>query len=459
MIEVFTNNGFFNISNALYESIQKNDPEIIQEVSGANNIDMIMSMLKMKYKIEGNSEQQKLVKKMLSSIDNDKLIEIVKDKTLRDKMVKKIADNLESNLQKKQIEKKAKEISGHDVSLSDKKWDEIKDKTEEEQITDVLPNDEKNLVNNISQQATHDIENNENDKKNQKIQNSTSLINKSSFDDKISLLNDFIKNPELKKEIIASEELAISLIKYIKNIDEKRIGAYGSDIQATKSFSNDAYKEDLKANNGKEIFPQSSKKGEYNYYSNKDLNDNSLRNRYRKSGIGQSVKANAKLAFGGFVLEPVAQNSEYSSVALRYIGDAMENNDSTMIGKMIKTEYKIKNNQTSNIKATKKEYQAFEYMVNRYIQNISYKMIVNSTSDFSKLINIMKYDPKLLKSFNIREMNDIRIMDSKRTIVTFVNKADSNISLLIIAEPMLARTKELVKGFAPLTNKIKNLHN
>ena len=71
---------------------------------------------------------------------------------------------------------------------------------------------------------------------------------------------------------------------------------------------------------------------------------------------------------------------------------------------------------------------------------------------------VMKYDPKIRNNFNVREMNDIRVMDSKRTIITFVEKKSGNIALVIIAEPFLARTKELLKRASPLISKISSIH-
>ena len=181
-----------------------------------------------------------------------------------------------------------------------------------------------------------------------------------------------------------------------------------------------------------------------------------MRNRYKKSGVADNIKAYSKLMFGGFILKPINTDSYDIGLSLRFLGDAVENND-TKIAQMIKTTYDIRNNNIKNIKDINENRDKFEQLVNNYLKNICYKMTINSTEDFNSMVQVMKYDPKIRARFNIREMNDIRFMDAKRTVVLFINKIDNNPSLLVIVEPVLARTKEMLKSFSPLVNKLKNL--
>lgn len=396
---VITSNGNFIITDSLYESIQHNNPELLE------------------YKIKNKAN---------------------------DDIIKRVENIIGERIDRKKAEELLNSNNVKNMSDKEKMQYIISNASSQPEMS--------NMVNNISMDAsnkiTHDTKNvlNQSQKRTQNPKNKITTDTNEN-DSKLSLEN-FIKSNDLKQEIIRSEELAITLVKYIKTIERKRLGTYGSDIQTTKSYSKDSY-----ANNNDSL---SSSNEKNNNLDKDDLNDNNVRNRYKKSGVADNIKAYSKLMFGGFILKPINTDSYDIGLSLRFLGDAVENND-TKIAQMIKTTYDIRNNNIKNIKDINENRDKFEQLVNNYLKNICYKMTINSTEDFNSMVQVMKYDPKIRARFNIREMNDIRFMDAKRTVVLFINKIDNNPSLLVIVEPVLARTKEMLKSFSPLVNKLKNL--
>lgn len=458
MITVFTKNGLFNISQSLYESIRNNNPEFLIE-SNEDLADVLIKALKNKLGIAGTKEQIRLLRNYLNSKDLSNHMTNDEWKDLQNEVSQLFVQE-----KREEVEDLIKNATGDNKKVSEEDIKKNINDSAEEIAQKVLPNDEKPLINATSVENNEKIEQ-EKDKNTSPIvkkQQSKVSRSKKISDGKISVLKDFIKNPKLKKEIINSEELAISLVKYIKRINYERLGVLGSDTQAAKSFSKDAYDEDNK--NSDAVLPNKVKMGAYKYYNDSDVRTTGqrvpLRNRYQKTSpySSKNLGAEAKLALGGFKLNPIPDNNEYLGLSLRFIGDAMEMNSGSILAKMISTEYKIRNHQEKELNATKTEIKAFDEMVKRFLQNISYQLVINSTEEFSRIIQVMKYDPKIRNNFNVREMNDIRVMDSKRTIITFVEKKSGNIALVIIAEPFLARTKELLKRASPLVSKISSIH-
>lgn len=406
---VITSNGNFMITDSLYESIKHNNPELLE------------------YKIKSKA---------------------------KDDIINRVENIIGARIDRKKAEELLNDDNVKNMSNKEKMQYIINNASSQPEMSNIVNNISINASNKIS----HDVKNVQKQSqkriKNQK-NNITSDTNNDDNDNKLSL-EKFINNDSLKQEIIRSEELAITLVKYIKTIERKRLGTFGSDIQTTKSYSKDSYAK----NNNSAATPNEKNNDLNNDLNNNlnknDLNDTNIRNRYKKSGVLDNIKAYSKLMLGGFILKPIDTNSYDIGLSLRFLGDAIENND-TKIAQMIKITYDIRNNNVGNIKDIDKNRDKFEQMVNNYLKNICYKMTINSTEDFNSMIQVMKYDPKIRARFNIREMNDIRFMDAKRTIVLFVNKIDNNPSLLVIVEPVLARTKEMLKSFSPLINKLKNL--
>lgn len=428
MVKVLTENGIFEITNDLYEAIKNNNPEILEE-----------KVFLKKDKIKDN-KNKKIIKKV-EKIINSKLNRTKAYEILNNKDIKKLSDDEISQLLIRQASSKP-EMANLSSSISDDASEKV--------IQDEQPKTDIQTVDNPSDNQSDNPSDKQSNIDNEKNNNQNGSNNDN--DGEISLMEDFIKNGKLKEEIIDCESVAITLVKYIKSIERSRIGSYGSDIQPEKSFTSS----NLKKAYDKD--PENSKNFRDYLKKNKITSSELMQaNKYKKSDIADKTKAASKFLMGGFIFRPISPNDdEYTGLSLRFLGEAVQNNNSE-IAKMIHVMYKIKNNTTNNIVDIDQNKEKFERMVVKYLTNVCYKLTINSSEDFYRMIQVMRYDPKIRARFDIREMNDIRFMDAKRTIMLFINKNDNNPSLLLIVEPVLARTKEFLKGFSPLVNKLKNL--
>lgn len=285
----------------------------------------------------------------------------------------------------------------------------------------------------------------------------TNNFNNNSDESYKDSLEYFVKyDEELHRNIVSVEALSTQIIKRIKYVIHSQAGIMGSSTSASPSnFSN------LDDNDNQNIDNKNSSKTLKNkkYINNpsEEITDNIP----SSSSLFRKGTSELKLAFGGFKLEPFfgPLDSSISGKALKYYYSSIEKNDKSRIDEMIEKLIKIKSDDETikNSDDYKKYGKEFEQMAYKFLHNVVYKLSVNNDNHYDIILRLIKYDDVLKKMFDIDYSNVQQQLNAQENILSFKNKKNNVVDLLIIASPLFAKGKKILNNLKPLWNVGKQL--
>lgn len=432
MVQVITDNGKFNITESLLEAIKSNNPSIL-EAKKTRDYEYEQIILPKLRKLGITDVKQ--ITPMLNQIEKHNP-DILHD-------VKKTTDIIIKMIQQKN-EKKQKENS--EVVKSDS----------EQQIIDAQVERNSNVSADIKAKASPEAISASEEKK-----NTTELVNNNSnnskplktkeYDIKPKTIEEFVKSQELRKNIQETEALAANIVKRVKGLIQSYAGLGGSNTSATKTkFSDDS-------NNNIQSNVKNSKK--YRQVDAKNNNDEvkDIENYSTYSDIGRKTKSELQLALGGFKLSPYFGHKGYNGRALKYYKLATRNTDYSLIDDMIQKMIDIKGGMYQLTNKDKEYYQQFENMVYNFLHNTVYRLEVNNDNHYNNVITIIRNDPSLRDMFEVEFNNVVQQFDTKENIISYRNKNDKIIDLLIISTPMFYQGKKIFKDLSKIAGYGKQL--
>ena len=378
-------------------------------------------------------------------------------KVITDRGIFEITESLYEAIKKNNpmlLERKRIKIKNHNSKKS------VKQNVQQQIIDDSAKRND-NISDDIKKEVSDDVKVSIKKEKNTNTNtNNTELTNNfnnnsdKSYKDSLEY---FVKyDEELHRNIVSVEALSTQIIKRIKYVIHSQAGIMGSSTSASPSnFSN------LDDNDNQNIDNKNSSKTLKNkkYINNpsEEITDNIP----SSSSLFRKGTSELKLAFGGFKLEPFfgPLDSSVSGKALKYYYSSIEKNDKSRIDEMIEKLIKIKSDDETikNSDDYKKYGKEFEQMAYKFLHNVVYKLSVNNDNHYDIILRLIKYDDVLKKMFDIDYSNVQQQLNAQENILSFKNKKNNVVDLLIIASPLFAKGKKILNNLKPLWNVGKQL--
>ena len=378
-------------------------------------------------------------------------------KVITDRGIFEITESLYEAIKKNNpmlLERKRIKIKNHNSKKS------VKQNVQQQIIDDSAKRND-NISDDIKKEVSDDVKVSIKKEKNTNTNaNNTELtnnFNNNSDESYKDSLEYFVKyDEELHRNIVSVEALSTQIIKRIKYVIHSQAGIMGSSTSASPSnFSN------LDDNDNQNIDNKNSSKTLKNkkYINNpsEEITDNIP----SSSSLFRKGTSELKLAFGGFKLEPFfgPLDSSVSGKALKYYYSSIEKNDKSRIDEMIEKLIKIKSDDETikNSDDYKKYGKEFEQMAYKFLHNVVYKLSVNNDNHYDIILRLIKYDDVLKKMFDIDYSNVQQQLNAQENILSFKNKKNNVVDLLIIASPLFAKGKKILNNLKPLWNVGKQL--
>lgn len=433
MVRVITSNGKFNITQSLFEAIQKNNNILFEKKDD--------DTAAFSYVLMNNDKARKRLKDNGISIEEvNKLLDDVFEENSNIGDINSVIDKMIELHNKTEQEK---EQESEPTSTNDKVNQDIADEQLEKNS---------NTSDDVKQDASFEVQE-KIEQEEEKVQQKTQEEKKKQDVNRQTSFNTHKTNPyvpnvrykmyqlvndkELHEQIKETEKISLSIVKRCRDTIQSYLGIWGSNIMATKS----------KFDNDEEKIP-SSEKGKYRSVDKTNLigKSKNISKFTSASDLGRSTKANLQLGLGGFKFLPYFTNPEKSGKALKYYKsynhDAEYSKIDDMINMMIlyKTKTYERDERDTDDVITK-----FTNMVNNFLHNTVYRLVVNNDDNYNNIIRAIRSEPAIRDLFNIESSASMQQFNTKEDILAFRNKQDKIIDLVIIATPLFYQGKEIVK--------------
>lgn len=378
-------------------------------------------------------------------------------KVITDRGIFEITESLYEAIKKNNpmlLERKRIKIKNHNSKKS------VKQNVQQQIIDDSAKRND-NISDDIKKEVSDDVKVSIKKEKNTNTNaNNTELtnnFNNNSDESYKDSLEYFVKyDEELHRNIVSVEALSTQIIKRIKYVIHSQAGIMGSSTSASPSnFSNldDSDNQNIDNKNSSKTL----KNKKYINNPSEEITDNIP----SSSSLFRKGTSELKLAFGGFKLEPFfgPLDSSVSGKALKYYYSSIEKNDKSRIDEMIEKLIKIKSDDETikNSDDYKKYGKEFEQMAYKFLHNVVYKLSVNNDNHYDIILRLIKYDDVLKKMFDIDYSNVQQQLNAQENILSFKNKKNNVVDLLIIASPLFAKGKKILNNLKPLWNVGKQL--
>ena len=433
MVRVITSNGKFNITQSLFEAIQKNNNILFEKKDD--------DTAAFSYVLMNNDKARKRLKDNGISIEEvNKLLDDVFEENSNIGDINSVIDKMIELHNKNEQEK---EQESEPTSINDKVNQDIADEQLEKNSNtsdDVKQDASFEVQEKIEQQEEKVQQKTQEEKKKQEVNRQTSFNNQ--------IINPYVPNvrykmyqlvndKELHEQIKETEKISLSIVKRCRDTIQSYLGIWGSNIAATKS----------KFDNDEEKIP-SSEKGKYRSVDKTNLigKSKNISKFTSASDLGRSAKANLQLGLGGFKFSPYFTNPEKSGKALKYYKSYNHDTEYSKIDDMINMMilYKTKTYERDE-RDTDDVITKFTNMVNNFLHNTVYRLVVNNDDNYNNIIRAIRSEPAIRDLFNIESSASMQQFNTKEDILAFRNKQDKIIDLVIIATPLFYQGKEIVK--------------
>lgn len=433
MVRVITSNGKFNITQSLFEAIQKNNNILFEKKDDdtAAFSYVLMNNDKARKRLKDNGISIEEVNKLLDDVfeENNNIGDI---NSVMDKMIELHNKN-----------EQEKEQESEPTSTNDKVNQDIADEQLEKNSNtsdDVKQDASFEVQEKIEQEEEKVQQKTQEEKKKQEVNRQTSFNNQ--------IINPYVPNvrykmyqlvndKELHEQIKETEKISLSIVKRCRDTIQSYLGIWGSNIVATKS----------KFDDDEEKIP-SSEKGKYRSVDKTNLigKSKNISKFTSASDLGRSAKANLQLGLGGFKFSPYFTNPEKSGKALKYYKSYNHDTEYSKIDDMINMMilYKTKTYEYDD-RDTEDVITKFTNMVNNFLHNTVYRLVVNNDDNYNNIIRAIRSEPAIRDLFNIESSASMQQFNTKEDILAFRNKRDKIIDLVIIATPLFYQGKEIVK--------------
>ena len=433
MVRVITSNGKFNITQSLFEAIQKNNNILFEKKDD--------DTAAFSYVLMNNDKARKRLKDNGISIEEvNKLLDDVFEENSNIGDINSVIDKMIELHNKNEQEK---EQESEPTSTNDKVNQDIADEQLEKNSNtsgDVKQDASFEVQEKIEQEEEKVQQKTQEEKKKQDVNRQTSF-NTHKMNTYVPNVRykmyQLVNDKELHEQIKETEKISLSIVKRCRDTIQSYLGIWGSNIMATKS----------KFDNDEEKIP-SSEKGKYRSVDKTNLigKSKNISKFTSASDLGRSTKANLQLGLGGFKFSPYFTNPEKSGKALKYYKsynhDAEYSKIDDMINMMIlyKTKTYERDERDTDDVITK-----FTNMVNNFLHNTVYRLVVNNDDNYNNIIRAIRSEPAIRDLFNIESSASMQQFNTKEDILAFRNKQDKIIDLVIIATPLFYQGKEIVK--------------
>ena len=433
MVRVITSNGKFNITQSLFEAIQKNNNILFEKKDD--------DTAAFSYVLMNNDKARKRLKDNGISIEEvNKLLDDVFEENSNIGDINSVIDKMIELHNKNEQEK---EQESEPTSTNDKVNQDIADEQLEKNSNtsgDVKQDASFEVQEKIEQEEEKVQQKTQEEKKKQDVNRQTSF-NTHKMNTYVPNVRykmyQLVNDKELHEQIKETEKISLSIVKRCRDTIQSYLGIWGSNIMATKS----------KFDNDEEKIP-SSEKGKYRSVDKTNLigKSKNISKFTSASDLGRSTKANLQLGLGGFKFSPCFTNPEKSGKALKYYKsynhDAEYSKIDDMINMMIlyKTKTYERDERDTDDVITK-----FTNMVNNFLHNTVYRLVVNNDDNYNNIIRAIRSEPAIRDLFNIESSASMQQFNTKEDILAFRNKQDKIIDLVIIATPLFYQGKEIVK--------------
>lgn len=433
MVRVITSNGKFNITQSLFEAIQKNNNILFEKKDD--------DTAAFSYVLMNNDKARKRLKDNGISIEEvNKLLDDVFEENSNIGDINSVIDKMIELHNKNEQEK---EQESEPTSTNDKVNQDIADEQLEKNSNtsdDVKQDASFEVQEKIEQEEEKVQQKTQEEKKKQDVNRQTSF-NTHKMNPYVPNVRykmyQLVNDKELHEQIKETEKISLSIVKRCRDTIQSYLGIWGSNIVSTKS----------KFDNDEEKIP-SSEKGKYRSVDKTNLigKSKNISKFTSASDLGRSTKANLQLGLGGFKFSPYFTNPEKSGKALKYYKsynhDAEYSKIDDMINMMIlyKTKTYERDERDTDDVITK-----FTNMVNNFLHNTVYRLVVNNDDNYNNIIRAIRSEPAIRDLFNIESSASMQQFNTKEDILAFRNKHDKIIDLVIIATPLFYQGKEIVK--------------
>lgn len=505
MVNVYTNNGQFNITESLMEAIKVNNPELLVE--------------------KNNEETNGLTANQKRHYRNISDYEAAKERFEKNKAAKKAKEDAQNQYDYKPGDTLFKDKSDSELEKSDKAiiFDQIlrhndkisypieidNRKYTRSDINNILKDDEE------FRSAYEEIQKikNGNDEEAKKALSVNSGLDSPTIDyvrgdndnDNFQSFYNFIKSPILAREINTVESLAHKLIQRCETCVKDTLGLTSSIVNPITTTDNDDLNNDLNNtlnhsdntyyNNDILKMPNKLKntKGDFKSISVGDEtlfnnNDNKNKNKNIKmKNLNGGVKNDSR--FGG-VASLLTNGVRFSSLfkygddinderhlgtAIKYYASALSNgkglpnNNKSMIDDLFKyfldyrrdkskfMQYIGGKEDTIDDSLIKNE---FANLVYNLLHNVVWKVQIADDSMFDSVMRAIKFDKKMAENFDINNMSELQMFNAKEQTLIFRHRGTQAIALILVGMPLLARGKEILKKLKGFGNtSLKNMES
>lgn len=433
MVRVITSNGKFNITQSLFEAIQKNNNILFEKKDD--------DTAAFSYVLMNNDKARKRLKDNGISIEEvNKLLDDVFEENSNIGDINSVIDKMIELHNKNEQEK---EQESEPTSTNDKVNQDIADEQLEKNSNtsdDVKQDASFEVQEKIEQEEEKVQQKTQEEKKKQEVNRQTSFnthkINPYVPNVRYKMYQ-LVNDKELHEQIKETEKISLSIVKRCRDTIQSYLGIWGSNIVSTKS----------KFDNDEEKIP-SSEKGKYRSVDKTNLigKSKNISKFTSASDLGRSAKANLQLGLGGFKFLPYFTNPEKSGKALKYYKSYNHDTEYSKIDDMINMMilYKTKTYERDE-RDTDDVITKFTNMVNNFLHNTVYRLVVNNDDNYNNIIRAIRSEPAIRDLFNIESSASMQQFNTKEDILAFRNKQDKIIDLVIIATPLFYQGKEIVK--------------
>lgn len=497
MIDVYTNNGQFIITESLLESIKYNNPELLME-----------------------KEYSKLTSKQKKHYNQIKDKEAAQDAYDKDKKEEKSKNDNTDNVNPGELLSKISiyknQIKNNEI-MSPRVRDDIKNliDTYKDSVNDDIRNEIENLdivyKNNNDENEIKAGKDNEYYEK--EIENTENYINK-----KLENPEDFLGFTPLLKEINESMAHSKDIIHQAESEITGVMGAVGRKDEPSKVHPYDLKKfNDAEMANAKDIktakdfieglYGKKGKTPDENRYKeayfilrmieqnkvskeklglknltvsikntklldklSRDLHNNlsyyvtdKSNEKYdlsSSSNLYDKTKSIGGLAIGGFSIKPYfsGKTGKNKVLILRYINEFINNehkkSDSyikQMLDVYVNEEKYKQNLLTQNNNDQTKKYKNdqyikdFNHMVEKYLNTVAYKVEINNNAKFDNAVSVVRLDPKLNSRYIVRTISTTQQFNAKERVIGVLNKETKMPYAIMIFTPLFAKGQEIMK--------------
>lgn len=433
MVRVITSNGKFNITQSLFEAIQKNNNILFEKKDD--------DTAAFSYVLMNNDKARKRLKDNGISIEEvNKLLDDVFEENSNIGDINSVIDKMIELHNKNEQEK---EQESEPTSTNDKVNQDIADEQLEKNSNtsdDVKQDASFEVQEKIEQQEEKVQQKKQEEKKKQELNrqksSNTHMINPYVPNVRYKMYQ-LVNDKELHEQIKETEKISLSIVKRCRDTIQSYLGIWGSNIAATKS----------KFDDDEEKIP-SSETNKYRSVNKTNLigKSKNISNYTSASDLGRSAKANLQLGLGGFKFSPYFTNPENSGKALKYYKSYNHDTEYSKIDDMINMMilYKSKTYERDE-RDTDDVITKFTNMVNNFLHNTVYRLVVNNDDNYNNIIRAIRSEPAIRDLFNIESSASMQQFNTKEDILAFRNKHDKIVDLVIIATPLFYQGKEIVK--------------